>query len=478
MRFDRRGTTVATVLALLLGASLRVAFLRHAAPLTGDALVYGQIATNWMRSNLYGYSPSGGPPHLTLIRLPGYPLFLMLCFRLFGIGNYAAVLVVQCVVDLATCVLVGLTARRLLGSRAGLLALTLAALCPFTANYVAAPLTETLTLFFIALALYALTRWLSAPGLTRWLFLLAFALAYALLLRPEQALLTVAILPVLWRQSAPPGWRPSLALRQKALPAAAALLCVLLPLVPWTIRNGRTFHVFQPLAPHYATDPGEYVPLGFQRWYRSWAVDFASTEDVYWNFDGAQIKMADLPNRAFDSPDQRTRTAQLLADYNETTDSNPVIDARFEDLARERIAAHPLRYFVSLPGARLANMLLRPRTELMQTTLDWWNRREYPHDFRFASTYAALNLLYLLLGVAGLIRWLRISTPPRPVLVATAAFVLLRCALLLTLDNSEPRYTLELFPILCLWAGALAATPRPNLTDPHRRHPERSEGPP
>lgn len=457
MRFDRRGTIAAATLALLFGAALRIAFIRHAAPLTGDALIYGQIATNWLRSNFYGYSPGGGTPHPTLIRLPGYPLFLMLCFRLFGIGNYAAVMAMQCLVDLASCALVGLTARRLFGPRAGLVALTLAALCPFTANYVAAPLTETLTLFAIALAIYALTRWLAYPGISRWLFVLAFALAYALLLRPEQALLTIAILPVLWRQSATPGWRPNPVILAKALPAAVTLLCVLLPLVPWTIRNWRTFHVLQPLAPHYATDPGEYIPLGFQRWYRSWAVDFTSTEDVYWNFDGAEIKMGDLPNRAFDTPDQRTNTASLLADYNETTDSNPVIDARFEAVARDRIAAHPLRYFVELPLARLANMLLRPRTELMQTTLDWWNRREYPHDFRFASTYAALNLLYLLLGVAGLLRWSRVSPRPRPILFATLAFFLLRCALLLTLDNSEPRYTLEFFPILCLWAGALAA---------------------
>lgn len=446
-------------LALLSGAALRIAFVRHAPPLTGDATIYGQIAANWMQSNVYGYAPGGGSPHLTLIRLPGYPLFLMLCFRLFGIGNYAAVMAVQCVADLLTCILVGLTARRLLGTGAGLLALTLAAICPFTSNYVAAPLTETLTLLSIALAIYALTRWLAAPGLSRWLFVLAAACAYALLLRPEQALLTVAILPVLWWRSGPVGWRPppGAALR-KLQPAALAVLFVLLPLVPWTARNWQSFHVFEPLAPHYATDPGEYVPLGFQRWYRSWAVDFASTEDVYWNFDGAQIKMGDLPNRAFDSPSERARTAQLLTDYNETTDSNPAIDARFEQLARERIAASPLRYYAWLPLARLANMLLRPRTELMQTTLDWWNRPQYPHDFRFASSYAALNLAYLLLGIAGLVRWARTRTGPRPVLLATLAFVLLRCALLLTLDNSEPRYTLELFPILCLWAGSLATT--------------------
>jgi hypothetical protein len=42
------------------------------------------------------------------------------------------------------------------------------------------------------------------------------------------------------------------------------------------------------------------------------------------------------------------------------------------------------------------------------------------------------------------------------------AFVLLRCAMLLTLDNSEPRYTLEFFPLLELWAGAVFSTVRAN----------------
>ena len=42
---------------------------------------------------------------------------------------------------------------------------------------------------------------------------------------------------------------------------------------------------------------------------------------------------------------------------------------------------------------------------------------------------------------------------------AMAAAVALRLLLLLTLDNSEPRYTLELFPMLLVWAGALFASP-------------------
>jgi hypothetical protein len=36
-------------------------------------------------------------------------------------------------------------------------------------------------------------------------------------------------------------------------------------------------------------------------------------------------------------------------------------------------------------------------------------------------------------------------------------FVVLRCALLLTLDNSEPRYTLELYPVILVWSAAVFA---------------------
>ena len=141
---------------------------------------------------------------------------------------------------------------------------------------------RTLSLFCIAMAFYGLERWReSGLGFARWLWAVAAALAYAVLLRPEQGLLAVAVISaMLWM-----AWNAG---RSRALlPVLAAALCVVLPLIPWTVRNERTFHVFQPLAPRFANDPGEAVPLGFQRWYRTWAIEFASTENVYWNYDGS-----------------------------------------------------------------------------------------------------------------------------------------------------------------------------------------------
>ena len=460
--------------ALAAGLFLRLWFVTHAASVNGDALLYGGIARNWLQHGVYGFlvTPSGAQP--TLIRLPGYPLFLAACFALFGVEHYTAVMVLQCLFDLLTCLLVAALAGRLFGSRARTAALWLAALCPFTATYAAAPLTEVLTLMTIALAFYSLERWSNAgSNINRWLWVTSVAMAYSLLLRPEEGLLAAAIVPAMlwlsWRSqqqrrskpgTAPASARssrePRLLSRANLLPAILASLCVLLPLVPWTARNWRTFHVFQPLAPRSATDPGENVTVGFNRWYRTWAIDYASTEEVYWNYDNADIDIGDLPTRAFDSQQQYAQTRALLADYGKTDSASPALDARFEAIAEQRIHADPLRYYLALPVARLLNMALRPRTEMMAMALDWWKYSEHRRDTLEAIAMAALNLAYFLLGGLGLYLWHKQGWRQDAALAwSMLAFVILRGALLLTLDNSEPRYTLEFSPLLILWASFL-----------------------
>ena len=451
---------VQIAVALGLGLALRLAFVIKAARIAGDTLLYGDIARNWMQYGVYGFASSPAGPVPTLIRLPGYPMFLALCFKLFGQDHYTQVMLLQCLIDLVTCLLVADLARRLFGGRAGLAVLWLSVLCPFTANYVAAPLTETLSLACIALAFYGLHRWsVAGANWNRWLWVTAATLAYAVLLRPEQGLLAAAIIPAMF-------W---LAYRERrsgisgAIPVLVAAICVVLPLVPWTARNWRTFHVFEPLAPRYATDPGEKVPRGFQRWFKSWAIEFASTENVYWNWDSDVIDIANVPTRAFDTEDQYNRTAALLAEYNKDSNATDALDRGFEALAEERIADNPIRYYVALPMARLIDMLLRPRTEMMEVGLEWWRWDKHPAKTVLAGAYAFLNLVYVILGGFGLWLWRRAGwTGQKALAWSMIAFVALRCALLLTLDNSEQRYTLEFFPLLEFWAGAVFSVARAN----------------
>src|SRR5262249_29061646 len=127
------------LLAALAGWGLRVFFLKRYALIEGDSLIYSEIAKNWLQSGIFGLSECGETVP-TLIRLPGYPAFLAAMFRLFGMEHYSAVLRAQVVIDLATCFLIAEIARRAISERAAKIAFLLAALCPFTAIYCAAPL--------------------------------------------------------------------------------------------------------------------------------------------------------------------------------------------------------------------------------------------------------------------------------------------------------------------------------------------------
>jgi 4-amino-4-deoxy-L-arabinose transferase-like glycosyltransferase len=445
MQSPRLRHWVSVLLALAAGAALRLWFIHAYPEVDGDPLIYGDIAKNWLQHGTYGLSTDSGL-HPTLIRLPGYPLFLAICFILFGMEHYHAVMFAQTAIDLGTCLIIAALVRRIWNGRAAMVALWLGALCPFTANYAATPLAETLSIFCVAIGFYSLLRLVEKPSIP-WLLALAFAMSYATLLRPDGALLAVALCAaiVIYGLRPDPGW-PHLDVPRALKLAIAAGLLSILPFLPWTIRNWRTFHVFQPLAPRYAMDPGDFTYPGFNRWVKTWCIDLVSTSEVYWNGNSDKIDIKNLPPRAFDSSEQYQQTKQLLDDYNETTTLSPEIDSRFEELARQRTQGHAFRYYVKLPLLRLADMWLRPRTEILWIEMRWWDHYHHPEESDFCIAYAALNLAYLVAAIVGLLRWPRLAG-------AMLAFVLLRCALLLTLEAPEPRYTLECFPVIIAFAA-------------------------
>lgn len=443
--------------ALVSGLLLRIWMLgRFPQSVDGDSMVYGTLAKNLLVHGQFALTDGSGVLHATLIRLPGYPLLLALIFSLFGVGNYAAVAVVQIIVDLASCLLladfVRLATGRLLPA---LITLWLAALCPFTAIYAGAPLTETPTLFTIALALWSTIRFIQTPTArlgrrsgwnSRWSYALLFAAAVsaAAMLRPDGALVAFALAPALLLGAGRAAERSSW--RRLATMATVCTVLALLPFAVWTLRNWRALHVIQPLAPRYATDPGEDLFPGWQRWVKTWCLDFVSTEQVYWNVPDGVLNPQQLPDRAFDSAAQQQETVALVEEYNQMQQLTPELDARFAHLAEERVRAHPLRFYLGLPLGRVADMWLRPRVENMPIESDWWDFERHQEETRLCWAYVGLNLFYLLLGVAGL--FLR----PR-LWLAMLAYFLLRSALLATIEAPEARYTLECFPMLFILGG-------------------------
>src|SRR3954469_17440439 len=379
---------------------LRLLFIFRFPGVVTDSFVYGDIAKNWLQHGIYGLS---GPDEIspTYIRLPGYPAFLAFIFAIFGMEHYRAVLFVQMFVDLGTCFLCADIALRLLGPRFAKIAFCLACLCPFLANYSAAALTETLEIFFTALAFDLAIRALRRDSMVGWLGCGA-ACAAAILLRPDGALLVMTIdLFLLARVLLPSAsvverTGISISRGRAVLPNFQAAILVtaiaIAPLIPWAIRNWNVFHRLQPLAPRYANEEDEFVPMGFNRWVKTWIADYTSTEEIYWSVPGSEIESAKLPSRAFDSLQQQSETTALINAYNQELHISPELDKRFSTLATERIQSRRLRYYVSLPLLRILDMWLRPRTEMLPCDTRWW---EFNDDVQWSAVAVGFGIINL-----------------------------------------------------------------------------------
>ncbi len=475
--------------ASLVALGLRLFFVFRFPAVVDDSRFYANIAENWLHYGVYAVTDSGQIVP-TLSRLPGYPAFMAAIFTVFGIENFRAVLLIQVLIDLGTCFLISDMARRLVSDRAAKAAFLLAAACPFLANYAAAALTECLEIFFTALVLDLAVAGLRALGLrvnarapdlrpgfsssrNRIWLVCGLAISAAILLRPDGGILLAVIggylLILLLRCCAPmlsmittSAIKPNAATREPeagspkpfllSILRAGLLLALgtVIPLIPWTVRNLHTFHRFQPLAPRYANDSDEPVMLGFNRWTKTWMAEYVSVQEIYWNVPGDPIDVALLPRRGVDSEPQREQTAALIADYNHDRDITPELDARFAVLAAARVKAAPLRYYLWLPSARIADMWLRPRTELLPPDPRWW---EFNDEFRPAAValgFGLLNLIYVGMAVAG---WIR--TREYFGIGLLVLFLVVRSVFLGSLENPETRYTLECYPVVVILAASI-----------------------
>lgn len=501
---DTQGVNILSVLQLLrknsrffitttlIALALRLFFVFRFPAVVDDSRLYADIALNWLHHGVYGVSDSGQIMP-TFSRLPGYPAFLATIFAIFGDNNFRAALLIQGLFDLGTCLLIADLARRMFCERAAKAAFLLAGTCPFLANYSAAVLTETLEIFFTTLALdlaicglrqitgssasacrseietTKATKSHEGVGIGAFVNLsvlrgqfepltwLACGLSVGacILLRPDGGILYAAIALYLFGLltmylrvllsgfGVPANFR--LFLSAGILLTAAAFA----PLVPWTIRNLHTLHRFQPLAPRYANDIDETRMPGFNRWTKTWMAEYTSVQEIYWKVPGEVLDIANLPSRAFDSAEQRGETAELFAHYNLNKELTPEVDARFAALAAARIRHAPLRYYVWLPTLRILDMWLRPRIELLPSDPRWWEFNDDPVWLTVSIIFGLVNLAYITLALAGGLRSRAVFGMGLLLL-----FVLIRSLFLGTLENPEPRYTLECYPVVLLAAAA------------------------
>jgi hypothetical protein len=467
-----------SVVALFAGFCLRLFFVLKYPANSGDTVLYEQIAANWLQHHAYAMNVHDQVTAVDM-RMPAYPAFLAVIYWITGqIGEAARlwVMLAQVAVDLLACLLTaGLAALLALianergrPGRVFVAALWLAALCPFTANYVAVPLTEVFATLFTTAALLPLcllvTRaqnrgwrlverhWIFGTGYWRLAACAALLVGVCTLFRPEAPLLLLAswllLGVILVAQREGGRW-----VRTVALMAA---LCAV-PLLPWMIRNAITLHEFQPLAPKNSNLPGELVPYGFMRWEKTWLYRFRDVYLVPWKLNDEPIEVDEIPQRAFDSPAEKERVAMILEPYNSDLTLTPEEDAAFAHLARERTARHRLRTYLWLPLGRGVTMWFTPRIELLPFSgtvfplAQSWE--DDPIDLSVTAGLFLLNMGYIALALWGAVLLWRRAPAARGTIALLATFILLRTAFLTTLETPEPRYVLMCYPALLALAA-------------------------
>jgi hypothetical protein len=509
----RLWSVYALLLLVALGFRLFIA-LRLPNDEPDDGRVYAQIAVNVLEQHVYSHE-SQAPYVPSLIRLPGYPLFLAGVYKVFGHGNNAAVRVVQAVIDTLTCVLIALVAFEWSDEerkhRAAVIAFALAVVCPFTAIYVATILTEVLTNFLaVAMVLTATWAFKATDNADRrravlWWGVSGFIAGLAVLFRPDSGLFAAAVGGTLVLSMLLKG-------RLKQFVVSAVLFSVAfgVVLVPWAIRNYRVFHLFQPLSPAHGEMPGEFVPRGYLLWLRTWLDDERYVGPVLWSVDTRPIRITDFPERAFDSQEERDRVAALLDKYNKGSASTeeqaqedeqsdqqdsedqgqdeqdsgdeeqnaeepeehpeaeeadvemtPEIDAGFAQIGQERVAHSRFRYYIVLPFKRAVTLWCDTHSQYYPFNGELLPLKDLDYDIHqqyWLPLFAALTAIYSLLGVlGGVLLWFSRAPDARRWVILAALLMFLRLGFFATLENPEPRYTVELFPFLIILAGAGAS---------------------
>jgi hypothetical protein len=460
-----------------------------------DARVYALLAHNLVSAGVYS-AEATAPLTPTYVRVPGYPAFIAVVYRAFGDNNNTAVRVVQACVDTLTCGLVAglvivwspLAWSRDRRRRAALTALALAAVSPFVAIYVTTILTETLATALGVLVLLlgslavrrsggpeqfdgALPSWLPS---SRALWAAAGVTGGVMtLVRPESGLYVAAVGVLLvitsWRAAGRIGLDIRIWSRGVLAHGLALSLGFAAALAPWTIRNAIVFHTFQPLNPRSLSMPGEFVAWGYADWVRSWIDHPRYVGPVLFALDRDPISIDQIPARAFDSVEERDEVARLLQQYStpgpaedadETghippTGMTPELDAAFGAIARARAARNPVRQYVILPAKRAVMLWFDPHADYYPFAgfLYPWAALDRDRDQQFwLPLFTALTWVWTIAGWAGVVVLWR-HRDCRKWLLLVALTILPRLALLSWMENPEPRYTMEFFPLLTALAG-------------------------
>ncbi len=426
----------------------------------GDWGTYSVVANNVLLNQCVSLSDPASAaclPHWGGNQLPGYPWFMALVWSVFPRGLGSIVIAQAALTTLSTVYLARHAAPLFPNRRWALTAGLLLALSPLVVPLTRVGLPDALAVAATQWVLAELVRSHCEARLR--VGPLAMALIAAVFLRYDSVFLA---LPIALTGIAVHG------LTEAFKRGLVLALIVAIPLGIWWGRS---------VAAGLDTFPKPYggaPPMGYISWGKTWAVDQYQGPSWAYVIGTKYYDHIDIDPKIYRNDDERRRVESLVAELKGHTKKPfpPHIDAAFAEIAAERRAAEPWRYWVVLPLKRAAALWFSPR-----------NSAAWPVSLRLAPTETAANWSRLveitlanpgsalvklgtaayrlvlplaalaLLALAWRKRWRLEVWLLANALTLALARTLFMAAMLLT----EPRYVVETMPFLELAAVAALA---------------------
>lgn len=194
------------------------------AVLTSDSLEYESTALALIKTGRFAVSPNR-PNEPQIRRTPGYPVFIVLVYAVFG-QSRAALLELQAIASVLILPLVFFLARERWGRKAAWAATLILALDPISFLYSGKILSETLFTLFLVSALFAATKAADERRSVEWSFAAGLALSLAALVRPIAFYLIIPL--VVWLA----------VVRRKRGGDGAAAWAIIAIVLPWFVLVG------------------------------------------------------------------------------------------------------------------------------------------------------------------------------------------------------------------------------------------------
>ncbi len=235
MRIGKEYKVLAAIILAIIVIGFGYAYLAQGRELWDDERDFDTIAQNIVKGNGFSRVPDASVPMIR--RVPLYPLFLALIYRLFG-HSFSAVRVLQVILVALTGVIGYLVARLIFKGELAFLSFLLIGLWPPLIVFSTRIMSEVLNTFLLSLSILCLVMLVRRRSITL-AFISGLLIGIATLCKATTALFPILgfIFLILAYHSKKEGLYHGVVL----------ILAVAIAISPWTIRNYVQFKTFIPL---------------------------------------------------------------------------------------------------------------------------------------------------------------------------------------------------------------------------------------